>query len=71
MADFIPYEKQRRVERDVNPDKVVRLAPDRWASLVEYIRVNYADLRPGVEIKVYEPTEVSGILYLPALYQAA
>lgn len=69
MADFIPY--QTRVERDVTPDKVVRLSPDRWQSLVDYIRVNYGDHRPGVEITVYEPTDVAGIMFLPALYRAA
>lgn len=69
MADFIPY--QTRVERDVNSDKVVRLTPDRWQSLVDYIRTNYGDQRPGEEITVHEPTDVLGILFLPAVYRAA
>lgn len=80
MADgmhtsFIPYSIYEKVERkgaaDAKPDKIVRLAPDRWQSLVDYIRVNYGDQRPGEEITVYEATDVNGILYLPALYHAA
>lgn len=40
-------------------------------SLVDFIRVNYGDTRPGEEITVYEPTDVLGILFLPAAYRAA
>lgn len=69
MADFIPY--QTRVERSVNPDKTVRLSPDRWQSLVDYIRANYGDQHPEENITVYEATEVNGLLFLPAVYRAA
>lgn len=49
----------------------VCLPPDRWQSLVDYIRVNYGDQRPGEEITVYEATDVQGILFLSAVYRAA
>lgn len=56
---------------DAKPDKIVKLSPERWQWLVDYIRTNYGDQRPGEEISVYEATEVNGILFLPALYRAA
>jgi hypothetical protein len=56
---------------DAKPDKVVRISPDRWQSLVAYTAEHYGDQRPGDEITVWEPTEVGGILFLPALYRAA
>lgn len=56
---------------DAKPDKIVRLAPDRWQSLVAYIAEHYGDKRPGDEITVYEPTEVGSVLFLPAVYRPA
>lgn len=56
---------------DAKPDKIVRLPPDRWRALVEHVRVVFRDQNPGAEIAVYEPTDVSGIMFLPALYRSA
>lgn len=59
---------------DSRPDKIVRIAPDRWQSLVEHVHARYAhraEVLLADEIAVYEPTLIGGILYLPALYRAA
>lgn len=56
---------------DSKPDKVVRLSPERWQWLVDYIAEHYGDQHPEDQITVWEPTEVNGILFLPALYRAA
>lgn len=50
----------------------VKLKPERWAALVAWFKAapHLKDSDP-VEIEVVEPVNVDGILFLPAVYQAA
>lgn len=56
---------------DAKPDKVVKISPERYGWLRDFIRVEYGDTADTGEIAMYEPTEVRGIMFLRALYQAA
>lgn len=52
---------------DVNPDKTVRLAPDRWRALREHFGC-------GEQLEVFEvldPVEIADVVYLPGVYRAA
>ncbi len=56
---------------DSKPDKIARISAERWKWLADYIAANYGDKNPTDEITVWEPTEINGILFLPALYRMA
>lgn len=68
MPDFLSYTMHQRDERVIHGD-VVALSADRWQRLVDFIAANYGDANVAPEIPVYEPTEVNGIMFLPARYR--
>lgn len=69
MADFIAY--QERVDRPKRDDGKVALSPDRWQSLVAWFMAPPYIHSTPIEIEVIEPVNVSGVLFLPAVYLAA